>query len=456
MTQEATLEKWNQRFSTIEKSIIDKDYSAAESALAEALVELEASDGNERAALHCLEKMAECHWYLGKLESAKEHCNRVIDIYKQSPESSTLPLVAFTTNRAMICHSAKKVEDAGNFYREALELTRHALGEDHSYTNKLKSLYADLLSIAGKEDEAKALGTAPRDVTITDWLNTRLIEMLATRKAEELESSGAHPTQSTVADETIGKFQLSKEEAKLIYDSNKYTADSALREGHYAYGEKLWEINCRLLETFDVGGPIYSSTLEKLAEISNAQGNYEAATNYAKKAYDYLLEELGPKSVPVARTANLLAQINYLRSDYESAEPFAKQCVEIYEKLEPRNEQFLASALHNLATLYHVQRKYDHAEKAYKTSLEIKNRVFGPDHPETKRLLNSYAELLKQMTPAPSQEKVETGMITGSWKIAGKSSKLKIGAVTSCDICGTDFTEKEKCPNCGYDPKFGF
>ncbi|MBX9693275.1 MAG: tetratricopeptide repeat protein [Cyanobacteria bacterium] len=459
--------KWDDRIEAVEKHLLNRDYSTAEQTLVDSIHELEQSKEDNVALGMLYEKIAECHWYMARLDSALNYSNKVVRAHLVSANPNLATLVAFHTNRAMIAHSALKLDEAEQYYRSALKTTSDLLGEEHSYTTKLKSLFADLLTLMNKEDEAKELGTAPRNVTVNDWLNTRILELITQKDDNEEDHIGAQaePDKPAQAVKDVGLISISKEEAKLIFESNKYTADNALRDGHSLYADRLWQINLKLLKQFDVKGAIFATTLDTLSDIKTAQKNYKEAVDYAEESYTYKKQQLGNNDASVGQSANQLAQIYYLWSDYEKAEPFAKECVSIYEKVHGKDHADVASALHNLATLYHVQRKYDHAESIYQKALEIKNNIFGPDHPETQRLLTSYAELLKQTNAQAiesSKAKSEAGgmgMITGTWKIGGSSAKLKMESAKGgdrCDICGTFYEGGQQCTNCGYDPKFGF
>ena len=49
--------------------------------------------------------------------------------------------------------------------------------------------------------------------------------------------------------------------------------------------------------------------------------------------------------------------------------------------------------LNNLAALYYVQGKYQEAESLYQRALEIRERILGPEHPDTACSLNNLAAL---------------------------------------------------------------
>ncbi len=55
----------------------------------------------------------------------------------------------------------------------------------------------------------------------------------------------------------------------------------------------------------------------------------------------------------------------------------------------------MAISLNNLAELYRAQEAYARAEPLYKRTLEILEKVLGPEHPSVARNLENYAVLLR-------------------------------------------------------------
>jgi Tfp pilus assembly protein PilF len=56
----------------------------------------------------------------------------------------------------------------------------------------------------------------------------------------------------------------------------------------------------------------------------------------------------------------------------------------------------IAQSLNNLAGLYRKQGKDEQAEPLFQRALAIDEKVFGPDHPKTKRVQENYSKLLKK------------------------------------------------------------
>ncbi|MFC2032217.1 tetratricopeptide repeat protein, partial [Chloroflexota bacterium] len=72
---------------------------------------------------------------------------------------------------------------------------------------------------------------------------------------------------------------------------------------------------------------------------------------------------------------------------YKEAEPLYKRALEIREKVLGPEHPDTATSLNNLAGLYNDQGLYKEAEPLYKRALEIREKVLGPEHPFTIQLL---------------------------------------------------------------------
>ena len=55
----------------------------------------------------------------------------------------------------------------------------------------------------------------------------------------------------------------------------------------------------------------------------------------------------------------------------------------------------LRQSLNNLAVLYKIQGRFADAEPLYKRALAIKEKAFGPDHPDVAISLSNLAELYR-------------------------------------------------------------
>lgn len=464
--------QWTKYRESADKALGERRFADAEAVLFAAMMEAADFDESDERFIYTLEKLAQCLWYQAKFLEAAEHCQKLVHIHEKDEELSRGDLLAFKIDLALICHAARRLEEANIHYAKALELSRSLMGPNHQCTQKVQSLYADLLTAMGRKDEAAKLGVAPGVITVNDWIPSEVLNPPMTQSQETRQFAGSAVTKAAGsnsggtgtagADSAVMLISFGKEEAEATFQSNKYSAEMAMKNGQADFAERLLSVNLRLLEKFGVSGAPLSNALEALCEAKLAKGQLQDAAELYRRSHEIKEKALGKKDIIVAHSASKLASIYYQNSDFKNAEPMAKKSADIYETVHGKDHPDVACALHNLATLYHVQRKYAHAEQAYKKSLEIKNKVFGSDHPETTRLLKSYSELMKEThrdQEADHMSSMASGMITGSWKVVSMKTQPQLtedARADRCDICDSKLNGATVCPTCGFDVSAGF
>ena len=75
------------------------------------------------------------------------------------------------------------------------------------------------------------------------------------------------------------------------------------------------------------------------------------------------------------------------------------------KRLFPGGHPNVATTLNNLAGLYYSQGRYSEAEPLYIQSLEIRERIFGINHPFTATIRENLAILQRQSTPRPIRKR---------------------------------------------------
>jgi tetratricopeptide (TPR) repeat protein len=128
--------------------------------------------------------------------------------------------------------------------------------------------------------------------------------------------------------------------------------------------------------------------------IENYQaGKYGVATEIAIKqlaiAESHLPAEL------IATSLNNLAELYRVQAKYAEAEPLFKRSLAIKEKAFGPDHPQVALGLNNLALLYDNQGKYAEAEPLYKRALAIWEKALGSDHPSVATGLQSLALLYR-------------------------------------------------------------
>ena len=98
-----------------------------------------------------------------------------------------------------------------------------------------------------------------------------------------------------------------------------------------------------------------------------------------------------------ATTLNNLAALYQAQGNYAQAEPLYQRALAIYEQVLGPQHPDTASSLNNLAGLYQAQGKYEQAERLYERALAIREQQLGPQHPYTQKAQENYASLQRAM-----------------------------------------------------------
>ncbi|MFN6526919.1 tetratricopeptide repeat protein [Nostoc sp. ChiSLP03a] len=137
-------------------------------------------------------------------------------------------------------------------------------------------------------------------------------------------------------------------------------------------------------------GDIYHSRLDR-GESQNYQEEQELAIKYLRKASE-LQNELGLQ-IDLANSLNNLAGIYRATGNYSEAEPLYKQALELRKRLLGENHPAFATSLNNLAGLYKSTGQYSKAELLYQQALELRKALLGENHADVAASLNNLALL---------------------------------------------------------------
>ena len=79
--------------------------------------------------------------------------------------------------------------------------------------------------------------------------------------------------------------------------------------------------------------------------------------------------------------------------EYAKAEPLLQEALRIRQKVLGPEHPDTAKSLNNLAALYQDMGEYAKAEPLYQEALRIRQKVLGSEHPDTATSLNNLAAL---------------------------------------------------------------
>lgn len=426
---------WNEMHEAAQKALLARKYEEAEELLAESYKLANKSAVHEDDLCEILEQLAEAYWYQSKLPHANGTLLELLAVSKKLREP--VKRVVCLSNLAIVNHTLNNWKEAENYYLESLKEIRILLGPDHSYVTKYRSFYAELLNQQDRKQEAKDLGVQPREITEFDWQTSKVVSMIQERLNL--------PSQSYTALSSVTSIEMSRDEYEMVYQANAYRAKRAADDGDLKLSEKLWSFNLKMDERFGASDETLAAALDNIAGAQYQQGRINVAVESFEKALVLKKKALGRDDIAVGRSMHFLAGLFYELNDIEKSISHLRSSIRVYEKALGKEHATVASALHNLGTIYHVHHRYDLAEHAYQEALEIKYKIYGPDHNETSRLLKSYAELLAKTGRQEEAQKMSDdidGVITGSWK--GSAGNLK----GICKICGTALNEENECVKC--------
>jgi CHAT domain-containing protein/Tfp pilus assembly protein PilF len=143
--------------------------------------------------------------------------------------------------------------------------------------------------------------------------------------------------------------------------------------------------------------PHYASSLNSLAGIYMAMGDYTRSEPLYRQALEIMKKVLGEEHPGSANSANNLAEIYVSMGDYARAKPLHRQALEIKKRVLGEEHPDYAGSLSNLAALHELMGEYANAEPLYRQALAIRKKVLGEEHPDFAGSLNNLAGLYLSM-----------------------------------------------------------
>lgn len=137
--------------------------------------------------------------------------------------------------------------------------------------------------------------------------------------------------------------------------------------------------------------PEWRELVLRAQELEKA-GNYEAGALQLEQALD-LAKSSGKATQPLAVTYNNLGSVYDSMGRILEAERAFKHSIQLWEKLAGPDCVELTRPLNNLAGLYRRERQWSKARKLYGRSMEIRSRIHHPADPGMAVLYNNVAQL---------------------------------------------------------------
>ncbi len=209
-------------------------------------------------------------------------------------------------------------------------------------------------------------------------------------KAREAQSRELAERAIQIKEKTLGK------DHPAVASSLNNLAALLIATGDYAGARPLHERALAIREkSLGPDHPEVASSLNGLAKLLWNTGDYAGARPLLERALAIREKALGPDHPDVAQSLNGLAALLWNKGDYAGARPLFERALAIREKVQGPNHPDVASSVNNLATLLTDMGDYAGTRPLYERALAIREKALGPDHPDVAFSLNNLANLLR-------------------------------------------------------------
>ncbi|HTW47282.1 MAG TPA: serine/threonine-protein kinase [Acidobacteriaceae bacterium] len=152
--------------------------------------------------------------------------------------------------------------------------------------------------------------------------------------------------------------------------------------------ERTLDLRRRVLGAED---PKTIETMDRFAQMAQAEGNYADADAMATQAYETSRRVLGSNSPETLRVMQMLGWIEYREGKFQQAETLDKQALAVSRRVLSGDNIDTVHLLGNLAANVAAEGKSQEAESLDMQRLEMSRRVQGPEGPDTLGAMNDLA-----------------------------------------------------------------
>jgi tetratricopeptide (TPR) repeat protein len=133
--------------------------------------------------------------------------------------------------------------------------------------------------------------------------------------------------------------------------------------------------------------------LDRLAVGLRVGGRYSAAERWQRLALSVAERALAPTDPELVTFLNNLGVVYKYTARFESAEALYARALDIAQA-PGQDDLTLATLLHNVGGLAHARGRHGEGEPHARRAAEIRERVLGPDHPDTAADVGALAAIL--------------------------------------------------------------
>jgi TonB family protein len=194
--------------------------------------------------------------------------------------------------------------------------------------------------------------------------------------------------------------QKSEETSPELIEAQKLNVEvlKLYKAGNY---EEATQLAKRVLQTLEKalkpGDQQLSSALYNLGELYLARRKYGEAEGYYQRLLANYEQASRQNRTAMAKALDRLGFLNYMRLDFDDAEKFYQRSLALREQEQNSGKLEVATSLFNLAEFYRLRGDYEKAEPFYKRAIEIKGKALGPEDKDVELALERYSCLYYAM-----------------------------------------------------------
>lgn len=158
--------------------------------------------------------------------------------------------------------------------------------------------------------------------------------------------------------------------------------------------EKAYSINDSL---FGGNSPETARSLNDLANLNFAMGDYESAIEKFNEAIEKRKYIYGEESLEAAESMNDLGMVLREEGKYDESKKLLTNSLSVRKKIMSSESPEVAQSINNFGLLKEDMGEFEEAKKLLDEALQIKEKIHGKIHPSVTETMGNLAFLLQQM-----------------------------------------------------------
>lgn len=333
----------------------------------------------------CLHTLTDMLWSENKLADAESLLMEARDTCRMRRGEQNREYAAILYRLARVYEHTRNFSEAESLLCQALEIVRSLLGEEHLDVARCQESLAEFYLSLGNLAAAEAL--------FSKVAQTRL-QILGPMHPEYALSLG----HLAWLHHSSGNFRAAEPLYRQALDILRQTPG----EEHPAYAHQLGRLGTLLgnihnyeeasslliqaseilLQTLGETDPRFAASLHRLGALNECMWNLEDAKWYYGRSLEVLRQATEDPGFNFNLTECLsgLARVSCYLNDFEGAETLIQEVLEIRQRIFGKNHPSVADTLDELAGSLLLKGEYEKAEPLLKEALEIYHRTMGKEH----------------------------------------------------------------------------